>query len=168
MPFTPYHFGPSGFIGLAFKKWIDVPVFVLANVIVDIEVLLYHHWPVHRYAHTLLIGAVAGALWGVAAYPLRPLFKKVMQLVCLPYKTTFLKMIISGVLGVWLHVVIDAVYHWDVRLLWPNNAKPLYGLISQEQVKLLCLVFFAAAFILYLLMVLSYVGKNKLKRADPR
>jgi len=40
MPFTPYHFGPSGFWGLAFRKWLDLPVFVLANVIVDIEVLV--------------------------------------------------------------------------------------------------------------------------------
>ncbi len=39
MPFTPYHFGPSGFVGLVFGKWIDLPVFVLANVIVDVEVL---------------------------------------------------------------------------------------------------------------------------------
>ena len=40
MPFTPYHFGPSGFVGLVFGKWIDLPVFVLANVIVDVEVLV--------------------------------------------------------------------------------------------------------------------------------
>ena len=40
MPFTPYHFGPSGFFGLALKKWIDLPVFLLANVIIDVEVLL--------------------------------------------------------------------------------------------------------------------------------
>ena len=82
MPFTPYHFGPSGFVGLVFRKWIDVPVFVLANVIVDIEVLVIMlfnlGWPRHRYCHTLLIGAAVGALWGVAAYPLRNLFKKIV------------------------------------------------------------------------------------------
>ena len=68
MPFTPYHFGPSGFVGLVFRKWIDMPVFVLANVIVDVEVLAVGlfglGWPIHRYCHTLLIGAVVGALWG--------------------------------------------------------------------------------------------------------
>ncbi|MHC4299546.1 MAG: hypothetical protein ACYS7Y_19890 [Planctomycetota bacterium] len=36
MPFTPYHFGPSGCVGLILRKWIDVPVFVLTNVIIDI------------------------------------------------------------------------------------------------------------------------------------
>ena len=104
MPFTPYHFGPSGFLGLVFKKWIDLPVFVLANVVVDVEVLIIKAfrlgWPIHRYAHTLLIGAAVGALWGIIAYPLRPMFKKMMQLFCLPYKSTLMMMVISGILGV--------------------------------------------------------------------
>ncbi|MHC4544154.1 MAG: hypothetical protein ACYSYL_06435 [Planctomycetota bacterium] len=110
MPFTPYHFGPSGFIGLALRKWLDIPVFVLANVIVDLEVLLGHGYPIHRYFHTLLIGAAAGILWATVAYPLRNLFKMIMQTLRIPYQTSFLKMLISGVLGVWLHVVIDSIY----------------------------------------------------------
>ena len=40
MPFTPYHFGPSGFIGLLFRKWLDVPVIVATNVLIDIEVIV--------------------------------------------------------------------------------------------------------------------------------
>ena len=52
MPFTPYPFGPSGFAGLVFGKWIDLPVIVLANVIVDVEVLVIGilglEWPAHR------------------------------------------------------------------------------------------------------------------------
>jgi membrane-bound metal-dependent hydrolase YbcI (DUF457 family) len=149
MPFTPYHFGPSGFIGLTFRKWLDVPVFVLANVVVDIEVLVIRlfglGWPYHRYTHTLLLGAIAGAIWGIAAYPLRHLFEKIMQMLRLPYQTSLWKMVVSGVLGVWLHVVIDAIYHWDVRIFWPSKAKPLYELISQEQVKTACIAFLVAA-----------------------
>src|SRR4030042_3204640 len=91
MPFTPYHFGPSGFLGLAFRKWLDVPVFVLANVIVDIEVLVIKllgvEWP-HRYVHTLLLGALAGALWGIAAYQLRHPFEKIMQMLRIDRKST--------------------------------------------------------------------------------
>ncbi|MHC4641289.1 MAG: hypothetical protein ACYS32_06565, partial [Planctomycetota bacterium] len=79
MPFTPYHFGPSGLIGLALRKWIDIPVFVLANVIVDIEVLIMVlldvRYPIHRYTHTLLLGAAAGIIWALAAWPLRTVFK---------------------------------------------------------------------------------------------
>jgi hypothetical protein len=40
MPFTPCHFGPSACIALPLNRWIDLPVFLLANVAIDIEPLL--------------------------------------------------------------------------------------------------------------------------------
>ena len=171
MPFTPYHFGPGGFVGLVFKKWIDLPVFVLANVVVDVEVLIieiFHlGWPVHRYAHTLLLGAVVGALWGVAAYPFRPVFNKIMKLFRIPYQSNLKMMVVSGVLGVWLHVLIDAVDHFDVRLFWPNTTISLYRLlhpyIRDEHIKIMCLVFWAAA-IVYL--VIFWIRNSKCSRTD--
>ena len=39
MPFTPYHFGPHGCVGLVLKRYLDLPVFMLANVAVDLEPL---------------------------------------------------------------------------------------------------------------------------------
>lgn len=169
MPFTPYHFGPSGFIGLTFRKWIDIPVFVLANMVVDIEVLLITQlglgYPIHRYSHTLLIGAVVGLIWALAAYPLRNFFKKIMRILRIPYQPNFWKMLISGVLGVWLHVMIDAIYHPDVRLFWPSRAKPLYALLSRQQIEALCIVFFVAAIVLWVVVVVSYSKRKKLKEA---
>ncbi|MBA7647241.1 hypothetical protein ES703_55013 [subsurface metagenome] len=170
MPFTPYHFGPSAFIGLALRKYIDIPVFVLANFIVDIEVLVINLLglgrPIHRYSHTLLIGAAVGVIWGLAAYPLRNLFKKAMQILRIPYETDFWKMIVSGVFGVWLHVVTDGIYHYDVRMFWPSKAKPLWRLVSEGQVKTICLALFVAALILYAIVAVSYAkrksGKNKI------
>ena len=166
MPVTPYHFGPSGFVGLVFRKWLDIPVFMLANVAVDIEVLIYNSWPIHRHAHTLLIGAVVGILLGIVAYPIRHLFKIIMRLLFLEYKPTFLKMVISGIFGVWLHVLIDAFYHWDVLIFWPSRVRPLYGLISRGQVKLMCLAFFVPAIIVYVFAAVLFVKKNKTKKAD--
>lgn len=167
MPFTPYHFGPSGFIGLVLRKWLDIPVFVLANVIVDLEVLVINFlgvgWPIHRYVHTLLIGAAAGILWATVAWPLRNLFKMIMQTLRIPYQTSFLKMLVSGVLGVWLHVVIDSIYHWDVRVFWPSKVKPLYKLITGQQVEAICLVFLIAALVLYILTVILSLKKNKVE-----
>jgi len=168
MPFTPYHFGPSAFIGLALKKYIDIPVFVLANLIVDIEVFFYPRWPVHRYFHTLLIGAVVGAVWGLVAYAVKPVFKWGMQLVRVHYQTSFFKMIISGILGVWLHAITDGIYHWDVRMFWPSKARPLWHLVSEGQVKTICLAFFIAAVILYAITFVSYTGQNKTKKAQDR
>ena len=168
MPFTPYHFGPSGFLGLVFRKLIDIPVFVLANVIVDIEVLAVWVFglgmPIHRYCHTMLIGAAVGALWGLAAYPLRPIFKKIMQIFRLPYQTSLRKMIISGILGVWLHVLIDGFYHSDVNVFWPNTTISLWQItapyISKRQIEIICIVFFIAAVVLYTIAVSSYKKQN--------
>ena len=166
MPFTPYHLGPSSFVGLTLRKWIDVPVFVLANVVVDVEVLVVRllgaDRPIHRYAHTLLLGTAVGIIWAVAAYPLRNFFKRLMQTLRIPYQTSFWKMLVSGILGVWLHVVIDAIYHWDVRLFWPAKAIPLYALLTRQQIQTLCLVFFIAAVVLWALAEVSY-SKRKTK-----
>lgn len=165
MPFTPYHFGLSGFIGLGLRKYIDVPVFVLANIIVDIEVVVVNllgvGWPVHRYVHTLLIGAVAGAIWGLAAYLLRNLFKKMMHILRIAYDTSFRKMVASGVLGVWLHVTLDAIYHRDVRIFWPSRANPLWRLLTHQQIRVICVVCAFAALILYVIVFVSYTKQNK-------
>ena len=151
-------------MGLVFRKWFDIPVFVLANVVVDVEVLVIWFfdlgWPRHRYCHTLLIGAAVGAAWGLAAYPLRHLFKWLMQIFRLPYQTSFWKMIVSGILGVWCHVIVDAIYHQDVRLFWPSKITPLYGLISRQQVETACVIFFILAIILYAIAAVSYAKRK--------
>ena len=182
MPFTPYHFGPSGFIGLAFRKVIDLPVFMLANVVVDLEVLhniLFAHERCphrHWHFHSLLGGAIAGAIWGTAAYwikPVRLFFAWAMRVVRIRYKPNLWKMIVSGVLGAWLHVVIDAIYHYDVQLFWPSKARklarPLWRLFSRsmrenmEQVEFWCLVCFVGAAILYVLAVRSFMKAKEVK-----
>jgi H+/Cl- antiporter ClcA len=163
MPYTPYHFGPSGFLGLVFRKYIDLPVFLFANIVVDIEVLCWQHWPVHRAVHTLLTGAIAGIIWGLVAYPLRNIFAKLMQIIHLSYKTSLLKMIVSGVLGIWLHVIIDAPYNWDVRLFWPSRTIPLYGLISKSNMQIVCIAFWVATIVVYIVMAANY-RKEKTSR----
>ncbi len=70
-------------------------------------------------------------------------------------------MVVSGVLGVWLHVVIDAIYHWDVRIFWPSRAKPLWHLLSEKQVEMVCAGFLVAAAVIYVFTVVSYLKKKK-------
>ena len=169
MPFTAYHFGPSGLIGLGLRKYIDIPVFVLANVIVDLEVLAVNLFglgrPVHRYFHTLLIGAAVGVIWGSSAYPLRHLFKKIMQILRIPYETGFWKMVISGALGAWLHVIIDAIYHWEVRIFWPSKATPLWRLLTHTQVIFICIVCLLATLVLYAIVYVTYTKQSKAEKA---
>jgi len=161
LPFTPYHFG------LVFRKWVDLPVFVLANVVIDVEVLIIIFFglgqPVHRYAHTLLGGLVLGVVWAVAAYPMRGLFKKAMAFLRLKYETCLLKMIISGVLGVWLHVLIDGIYHADVKPFWPNKTSLWLRIVRRigynkiddlkSYVETGCVIFWLAGIAVYLLVL---------------
>lgn len=172
MPFTPYHFGLHGFVGLVFKKWLDLPVLILANVIIDVEVLfsiekytgLLTHWNFpHRvfHFHTLLVGGIVGMLFGLALFPLRGIFKKIMNLLQLSYSPTALKMAAAGLLGVWLHVLVDGIYHWDVQMFWPNkNARPLWNILSQSRVRQLCIAFWLAAAALYAVILAIKLRKK--------
>lgn len=170
MPFTPYHFGPSGFVGLLFRRWLDVPVFIAANVLVDIEVIadqfLDPGWPVHQlwHFHTLLVGGLAGAIFGALVYYIKPfrwLCEKFMSLIGLPGRVTLLSVVLAGVLGVWLHVFIDSLYHYDVQIFWPHKDNTVFrwinsGKMSNVEKTQQGVVFFCKLF--WGLMIAFYIG----------
>ncbi|RKY04138.1 MAG: hypothetical protein DRP56_10430 [Planctomycetota bacterium] len=168
MPFTPYHFGPSGFVGLLFRRWVDVPVFIAGNILIDTEVIadkfIQPGWPVHQvwHFHTLLIGGLAGAIFGLLVYYIKPfrwICEKFMSLIGLPSKTTLLSMILAGLLGAWLHVFIDSFYHYDIQIFWPHKDNTMFRWINagnwanraaaQRQVLLWCRIFWGLTLGLY-------------------
>ena len=126
------------------RRFIDVPVFVLANVVVDLEPLAVRtfgfDYPYHGYCHTFLIGTLVGVVWGLVAYRGRGVLAWLMCRLHLPYQTRLPKMLISGVLGVWLHVLLDAPLYRDIRPFFPIEANPLLGLVSLcSRVRSLCM-----------------------------
>lgn len=183
MPFTPYHFGPSGFVGLLFRRWINVPVFIAANVLIDTEVVadrfIAPGWPVHQlwHFHTLLIGGLAGAVFGAIAYyckPFRWICEKFMAIIGLPSKPTPLSMILAGLLGFWLHVFIDSFYHYDVQIFWPHKDNSVFRWINsgkwsnmsqtQHQVVFWCLIFWALMVVLYGVLLFRGIKSGKQDR----
>ena len=154
MPYTPYHFGPSSLIGLLLRRWVYIPVFVLVNIVIDLEILVAELWHPRsfgqRYVHTLLLGAAAGILWGIIAYFIRGYFKWIMEKIQIPYKTNIRKMIFSGILGAWTHILIDALYQSEVLLFWPSRLANPLCLFSRRKVDLLCVLCFLAAFVVYI------------------
>lgn len=170
MPFPVYHFGPSGFVGLLLRRWLDPAVIMAANIIVDFEVLFapgifpHRHW----HFHSWLIGTAVGAVLGASLYLIKPVRRLIvwsMDLLRIPYKPSLLKMTISGAFGVCLHVLIDGLYHYDVQPLFPHKQNPLWrwliGIthsnnISQGKVELICALLFIPAIVLYVLAVKAY------------
>jgi hypothetical protein len=165
MPFTPYHFGPAGLLGYIFRKWIDLPVFVLANLVVDAEVMLVNFMgfgrPFHRYSHTFLIGTAVGAVWGFVAYTGLPILKWLMKIIKIPYQTNAFKMITSGILGIWFHVLIDGIYHYDVKPFWPIQKNYLWGLLSHNQIKWVCIICLAVFVLMYVISLKKQLTKSK-------
>jgi hypothetical protein len=128
MPFTPYHFGISALPGLGSRGRLDIFVLMAANVLVDTEVLADSYfapgWPVHQlwHFHTLLVGGLVGAALGAIVYGIRPLRRGCQWfnfLLGFSYSPTFISMILSGLVGAWLHVLIDGLFHYDVQVFWP-------------------------------------------------
>jgi len=62
MPFTPYHLGPSSWIGLILFKILDFPTLLVASVVIDIEpfcVFVFNApWPLHGFLHSFLGGSI--------------------------------------------------------------------------------------------------------------
>ena len=153
-----------------FRRWLDPAIIIAANVIVDFEVLFaagrfpHRHW----HFHSWLIGALVGAVFGASLYlikPLRRIIARAMNLLRIPYKPSLWKMIISGAIGVCLHVLVDGFYHYDVQPLFPHSRNPLWRWlfdithsndVGQTKVKLICALFFIPAIILYVLAIRDY------------
>ncbi|MCK5566183.1 MAG: metal-dependent hydrolase [Planctomycetes bacterium] len=172
MPYPVYHLGVSGFFGLALRRFLDLPVLLLVNIPIDLEVLFASGRPAshhrHWHFHTLLVGGLIGTAVGLLVYHIRPVRKLItwtMNKLRIPYQPVRWKMVLSGILGVWLHVVLDAIYHYDVQLFWPlkarNLQRPLWRLVTAQQEEYICIALSIAAAILYILTARAY-NKNKL------
>lgn len=167
MPFTPLHVGVHATISLPLRKYIDIPAFILANVAVDIEPLLVMlfglNYPLHGYCHTFLIGSFVGILLALIIFPFRKVIDKVVSLVKLEYKPTLIKLIISGVLGAWLHVLFDAPLYVDIKPFFPIEFNPLYNLIPASAVYWICRLAFLSAIILG---VILYIKERRKKQKN--
>jgi membrane-bound metal-dependent hydrolase YbcI (DUF457 family) len=66
---------------------------------------------------------------------------------------SFKDLIITSILGVWFHVLLDAFLYEDLTLLYPLHFNPLLDLISTKLLNNLILFSFPSAIILYYLRV---------------
>jgi hypothetical protein len=140
IPFTPFHFGPAFLAKGCFPNRYWITPFVLANVLIDCEVLYCLRFslsPIHRYCHTYIGGTVVGGLSAVLAYVgIRTLLKlapKTWFVNCrrTPRRQLIADSAISGLVGGISHVFLDSLMHRDMHPFWPfANGNALAGIVG--------------------------------------
>jgi membrane-bound metal-dependent hydrolase YbcI (DUF457 family) len=174
MPFTPFHLGPALGFGLPLRRYIHVPTFLVANVLVDVEpffVLLLQlgypqlDYPLHGYLHTFGLASILGLALGYVMFlleaPLGSLYKAfLLESSAAPKLKSF---IAAGVLGTMLHVLLDSPLYYDIRPFYPSSANPLLHSFSSSEVYSFCVLMgvFGVVFYLGLLLFLVYVRLRK-------
>ena len=164
MPFTPYHWGPSSWIGLLLFRIFDFPTLLISSVIVDIEplcVLVFNlNHPFHGFFHSFLGGSVAAILVSIVLYLLKGEIKKIMAIFKLAQNSSFKKILWTSFFGIYFHILLDSPLYRDIRPFYPMRSNPLYGLFSSQQIYLFCSLSFLLGIVLYLFRLLI-VKRNK-------
>lgn len=163
MPFTPFHWGPSSWIGLIFLKFLDFPTLIISSVIVDIEplyVLMFNRpLPLHGFLHTFLGCSILAILTAIICYLLKEQIKKVMKLFRLDQNTTFKKIIMTSFFGVYFHIFLDSFLYKDMNPFYPIIGNSLFNLFSSFEVYIFCILSFLIGFIIYFIR-LFFINKQ--------
>jgi len=164
MPFTPFHWGPSSWIGLLLFKIFDFPTLLIASVIVDFEpfcVFVFNApWPLHGFLHTFLGGSIVAILTAIILYSLRKPIKRVMAVFKLAQDSSFKKILWTSFFGVYFHLLLDSFLYREMNPFYPFEGNPLLGLFSSPQIYLFCSVSFLVGILLYLIR-LAVIKREK-------
>lgn len=141
MPFTPFHLGP----GAAFKavggRHFSFVVFGGSQVLMDIEPLIgivQGRAVLHGVTHTILGALVIGLISGLVGRPIAEFTLKTLKI--RHHSITWGVSFISGLVGTYSHVALDAIMHRDMSPLWPlAPGNPMLGIIPVGHLHLLCL-----------------------------
>ena len=167
MPLTPFHIGPGLFIPLLFMNVVDLPTFLIASVIVDIEPILVLSLslqsPLHSFFHSFLGGSIVAFVLIIAMAKSRKLFSPLTSSFKLEQKWSIASITVASFLGIYLHLFLDAQMHQDMQPFFPFTGNPfldqssLSGLISE----IFCVWCFFGAVMMYSIRLVSYARKPR-------
>ncbi len=145
---------------MLFKKHINIASILLASIIIDIRAiycLFFSNCPLHGPLHTF-VGATVSAMFVIAGiYMFRRQLGKISDFFKI-HQDYSLKSITAGALiGVWLHILLDAFLYSDMFPLWPNLTNPFLGMFSNSIIYNFCVLCFLIGGVLYL----HKIAKNK-------
>lgn len=164
MPFTPYHLGPALGLGLPLRKYMHLPTFILANVIVDVEPFLVFvyglRYPLHGYLHTFFLAFFVGLAIGYTMFLLERLLHPIYKVFLLEPddRLRLRSFMVAGVLGTMLHVLLDSPLYDDIHPFYPLTINPLYNPTLSAEVYGICVWMGIFGIIYYagLLIFLAY------------
>jgi hypothetical protein len=136
MPATPFHLGPGVLIKAAAPRQFSMAAYSLAQVVIDVEsgyYLLRGEYPVHRQAHTFLLGGLIGLLCGLIVSRVGGWWARPRDVVpeALAAEFRMPLAVVSGIFGGIFHSVLNGIMYPDIRPFRPfTDANPLYGLVS--------------------------------------
>ncbi|MHA1458537.1 MAG: hypothetical protein ACTSQR_02615 [Promethearchaeota archaeon] len=172
MPFTPFHFGPGLFISLTFLSFIDIPTFLIASVIIDIEpflVLIFDlNYPLHGFFHSFLGGFIVAVLLSMVMSKSRRYFTPLITFFKIEQSISFKKIVISSLCGIFVHILLDSPIYVDIQPFFPFELNPFYrstiwpGLIEY----IICIWCFVGAIFVYIIRLFQHLVK--IRKSSPQ
>lgn len=167
MPFTFYHLGPALAFGLPLRKFLHLPTFIVANVILDIEPLLVMmyglNYPLHGYLHTVLSAVGVGLLLGFVMFKLEGHMKNFYFKLQLENNSLRLRsFLVAGIFGALLHMFFDSLLYSEMKPLFPLLGNSLSSLgVSLSSVYTACFWLGVLGVAFYcVILVYSFVKKH--------
>jgi len=137
MPLTPFHFGPGLLIKSLSRRHFSLSAFIISQIVMDMETLwniLRGAARLHVFFHTFL-GSLVPALITIW------LFRSAANRRAVVF---------ASLIGVWSHVLLDAIMHRDMMPFAPfSAANPWLGMISVSTLHVSCVLVGIAGWFLW-------------------
>lgn len=144
MPFTPYHMGPGMLFKAAMPAKFSLLVYGWSQIVMDIEPLIQisrgeENW--HGVTHNLAGAAALGAAAAVSGKYLVEWGLRLISLGRWKVRIRWKDALLTGWMGSFSHILVDAFLHRDMRLFWPLPLENpfLQAGATWAQVEIFCL-----------------------------
>jgi membrane-bound metal-dependent hydrolase YbcI (DUF457 family) len=153
MPVTPFHFG-VGLLGKGMApRQLSLAAFVISQIVIDCEtvyfLLIAREVPIHRWAHTFLVGSVVGLLAGLATSIVGTRLEPLFERRSFGSESALWPCLAGGLLGGFSHSILDGIMHTDIQPFRPfSRDNPLLGAVGLGALHVSCVLAAAMGLVL--------------------